>query len=252
MDLNHRPHPYQFWPERRLVGQGSVIPGVVVGYGGSACGGVAVTVAVSAPMSQPSAPPPIEAVRNGAQSMLVRQNMGVHPSDWIATGIAVASLVVSAAAFLRTGHWRTQERRAAEPRLEVVARPWYTAGGESGIVLARVEVIAQNVSTADIAITELGIEPVDSTGPLRVFGGRHNSFPKTVKAGTPFYYTIAAQAFEELLEGFSKRADEMTFSVYVRSGHGSVGRIWNSSPFSVAPSDPPSTSGGGMYSEWAG
>src|SRR5258707_15086326 len=48
MDLNRGPLPYQFWPDRRLVGKRSAILGVIVGRVGSVWGGVAVTVGLSA------------------------------------------------------------------------------------------------------------------------------------------------------------------------------------------------------------
>jgi hypothetical protein len=179
-----------------------------------------------------------------------RQDRHVELGTWTATGIAAASFVVACAAFVRTGRWREQERQAAEPRLEVMARPWYTHGGPTGIVLERVQVIAHNTSVSTpITVTRFGIEPLEAAGPLRVFGGGQDV---TVQPGTSLYRDIPASAFTELLETFSKQAEELTFLIYVRTGHGSATRSWTSTPFSVAPSDPPRTPDGGLYSSWVG
>ncbi len=160
--------------------------------------------------------------------------------------MAVGSLAFSIAAFVRTGRWRSQERQEAKPAFEVSAKPWYTLGPEGNIVVARVEVVAQNTSNTDTTITELAIEPVGVEGPVRIFGGDYHALPKKIGAHSPFYFTIPGIAFGELLDVLPIASDERQFKVSVRSGHGSTGKYWFSPPFSVDAA-PPNEGG---YSEW--
>ncbi len=167
---------------------------------------------------------------------------------WAATGIAAASLVISCAAFVRAGRWRQQERLAAEPRLEVIARPWFTLGGQGGIVLERVEVIAHNSSISAIHVSEYGIEQTGAARDRRVFGRGEDL---TVQPGASLYREIEPGAFTELSGRISKQSAELMFVIYVQTGHGTAARVWRSIPFSVMPGEPPRTPDGGMYSSWA-
>ena len=177
----------------------------------------------------------------------LRQDRTVSYGTWTALGVSVGSLAVSVAAFARTGRWRAMERREAIPRFEVMATPMYTLGMQGRGVLARVNVIAQNTSSADVTISQLGIEVVGFSTPKRVFG-EMESFPRTVRGRSPLYFTVPAIAFPELLGLISGASGEQKFRVFIQAGHGTTAQRWTSVPFSVAPV-PPNPGG---YSEWSG
>jgi hypothetical protein len=163
----------------------------------------------------------------------------------ISVGISVISLAVAAAAFVRSGRWRAQERQAAERRMEVFANPWFTAGGETGIILARIEVTAQNISTSEIVITSVGLGANNKESVRKIF--KQHPFPVNVKPGSPFQFKTYEGDVTEFLEHLSLRAEEIMLSVTVDSGYGSMARVWRSPPFSVVPRPP---ADGGRWSEW--
>lgn len=167
-------------------------------------------------------------------------------ADEISIGISVVSLGVAIAAFFRSGRWRAQERRAAEPLMEVFAHPWFTVGGEAGIVLSRIEVIAQNVSTSEIPVTMVGLELCTCEPKRKIFS--ESPFPVTVEPGAPFQFRISDWDVTEFLGHFSGQAEAAMLAVTVDSGYGSAARSWRSPEFSVAPRPPAE---GGRWSEWS-
>lgn len=167
--------------------------------------------------------------------------------DWITVGVSACSLVVSVSAYIRTGRWRAAERREATPRFEIITKPWFGIGNEGEIAFQHVEIIAENMSTSEVTITELGLQVASTAGPVRIFSSRPYSFPQTIGGGKALYHTIPARDFTEFLDNVPDRPDDPEFIVFVRSGHGSLAKQWDSEPFSIVSSVQPPTAG---YSAW--
>ena len=157
-------------------------------------------------------------------------------TTWIALGVALASFAVSAAAFVRAGRWRAQERQEAVPDLEIMVQRRFALDYENKSArLVRAEIIAQNRSSTGVTVTKIGVKPVEFDGPAKLAS---EDLPETIGEGKALYRSVRPFDFADILGLASPLdvSDEPRFLVYVESGHGSTMKRWTSTAFSLVSS----------------
>jgi hypothetical protein len=171
----------------------------------------------------------------------------VSYGTWIALGVAVASLAVSIAAFVRAGRWRAQERREAVPDLEIIVHRRFALDYKNlSARFERAEVIAQNKSSVDVTVTRIGVRSLDYDAPAKLVG---EELPETIDRGKALHRVIRPLDFADLLGLIppSYVPDEPRFLVYAESRYGSTMKHWASEPFTLVSSRQQLT---GEYDSW--